>query len=132
MPDQCGIPVIVTPAEIAREVTLGGAIELCLKAAGYQMDKQAAGDLGADKAQFSRWQSGTEGILWPKLARLMAQCGNDAPVRWMVHQQGYELASLHKRETDLERENRELRQKLEQIERERAVELRLYTKLRSA
>lgn len=72
--------------------------------------------LAVDKAQFSRWQSGAEGILWPKFSRLMDVCGNDTPVLWMLHQRGYDLHSLRKKESETERE---LRQAREQLENER-------------
>lgn len=100
---QLAIPVDVRPEEVARKKSLGAAIELCAEAAGYALDKQLAADLGVDKAQFSRWTSGTEGIVWPKLTTIMDKCGNDAPVLWMLHDRGFDLHSLRRRETDLER-----------------------------
>lgn len=132
MNTQAGIPVEVTPREIARERSLGGAIGLCARAAGFELDKELQQELKVDKAQFSRWQSGQEGILWPKLESLMAVCGNDAPVLWMVHQRGYDLNSLRPRETELERENRILREELERERAERAIERRLIKELRAA
>lgn len=110
MTTQLSIPVEVRPEEVARERSLGGAIELCAKAGGYSLDKELQLALGADKAQFSRWQSGTEGILWPKLAKLMDLCGNDAPLLWMLHERGFDLHSLRRRETETEAENRKLRE----------------------
>lgn len=121
MSDQAGIPVTVTPEEVAREKTLGGAIELCAKAAGYDLDKQLAFDMGVDKAQFSRWTNGTEGILWPKLRKLMSLCGNDAPVLWMLHQIGYDLHALRRRESELERRLRESEEALARERSERAA-----------
>lgn len=56
--------------------------------------------------------SGTEGVQWPKFVALMDKCGNDAPLMWMLHQRGYDLHSLRRRESELERENRELRERL--------------------
>lgn len=106
MSEQFGLPTEVTPAEIAREKTLGGAIELCAKAAGFSLDKELQQELGVDKAQFSRWQSGQEGIVWPKFLRLMEVCGNDAPIFWMLHQRGYDIGSVRKRETETERKLR--------------------------
>ena len=106
MTNQLSLPATVTSIEIAREQSLGGAIELCAKAAGFTFDKELQMALGADKAQFSRWQSGAEGIVWPKLVRLMDHCGNDAPLLWMAHARGYDLNSLRHRETELERRNR--------------------------
>jgi plasmid maintenance system antidote protein VapI len=117
MSDQIAIPVEIRPEEVAREKTLGGAIELCAKVAGYDLDKQLAMELDVDKAQFSRWTNGTEGITWPKLRKLMDRCGNNAPVLWMLYQMGYDLHSLRKRETETERR---LRDAEEALARERA------------
>jgi hypothetical protein len=45
---------------------------------------------------------------------------------------GYDPRQLHRMESDLERENRLLREKLERIEQEREVELRFVRELRIA
>jgi hypothetical protein len=76
--NQLAFPSEVTPQEIAREATLGGAISLCAKVAGFE-PKQVQAELATDKAQFSRWTDDKEGIVWKKLAALMDMCGNDAP-----------------------------------------------------
>ncbi len=113
---QLGIPVALSPQEIARERSLGDAIGLCVKAAGYE-PKDVQIDLKWDKGQWSRWESGEEGIKWAKLIALMDYCGNDAPLLWMLHARGYELGSLHKRETETEqllRQEREARAKAEE------------------
>jgi plasmid maintenance system antidote protein VapI len=130
MTTQAGIPVDVTPREIEREKSLGGAIALCAKAAGFELDKTLQQELEVDKAQFSRWQSGQEGIVWAKFVKLMDVCGNDAPLMWMLHQRGYDLNSLRRQETELERENRLLREELEREKSERAIERRLFTEIR--
>ena len=103
---QLAIPSTVTPEEVARKQSLGSAIELCAEAAGFDLDKQLASALHVDKGQFSRWTSGTEGVMWGKLAALMDVCGNDTPVLWMAHQRGYDLHAMRKRESELERELR--------------------------
>ena len=59
-----------------------------------------------DKGQLSRWESGAEGVCWPKLQRLMQICGNDVPVLWQLHQCGYDLSSVRRRETALEHQLR--------------------------
>lgn len=100
---QIALPVEVRPDEIARKQTLGSAIELCAELAGHSLDKTLQSELGVDKAQFSRWQSGSEGIVWPKFTKLMDTCGNDAPLLWMNHQRGYDLYSMRKRQTETER-----------------------------
>jgi hypothetical protein len=117
MSDQVPIPMPVRPEEVQREKTLGAAIELCAKVGGYAFDKQLQQDLGVDKAQFSRWQSGAEGIVWPKLERLMVLCGNEAPLLWMLDQRGYDLHSLRRVESELERQNRLLREENEALRR---------------
>lgn len=116
MPSQISLPVEVRPEEIARKQTLGAAIELCAELAGFALDKELQQALEVDKAQFSRWQSGTEGVVWPKFEKLMDACGNDAPVLWMLYQRGYDLHSLRKRQTETERQleaEREAREKAE-------------------
>lgn len=129
--NQLGFPSEVTPQEVAREQSLGGAINLCAKAAGLT-PKEVQDALKADRAQFSRWTDDKEGILWPKLAALMDTCGNDAPLFWMLHARGYDLSSLRRRETETERENRQLREQLAQERAEREVERRLFRELRVA
>lgn len=106
---QMALPVEVTPQEVARERSLGEAIALCARAAGFTPKELQAG-LKLDKAQWSRWESGQEGVVWPKLTALMDHCGNDAPLLWMLHARGYDLHSLRKRESDVERQNRLLRE----------------------
>lgn len=110
MSNQLALPVEVRPDEVIREKTLGGAIELCAKAAGFGLDKELSIPLGVDKGQFSRWQSGTEGIKWDKIASLMDYCGNDAPLLWMLHQRGYDLHGLRLRESETEKKLREARE----------------------
>lgn len=117
--NQLGFPSDVTPQEVLREQSLGGAIDLCAKAAGLA-PKQVQDALKSDKAQYSRWVENKEGILWPKLRTLMDHCGNDAPVLWMLHDRGYDMSSLRRRETETERqlrlaleENRALRRVLQ-------------------
>jgi hypothetical protein len=100
--NQLGFPSDVTPQEVARETTLGGAISLCAKAAGLS-PKEVQDALKADRSQFSRWTDDKEGILWSKLSALMDQCGNDAPLLWMLHARGYDLSSLRRQETETER-----------------------------
>lgn len=129
--NQLGFPSEVTPQEVAREQTLGGAINLCAKAAGLS-PKEVQDALKADRAQFSRWTDDKEGILWSKLSALMDECGNDAPIFWMLHARGYDLSSLRRLETETERENRLLREQLAQERSEREVERRLFRELRVA
>jgi len=114
---QQAIPVDIRQSEINREKTFGGALSLCAKAAGFDLDKELQQTLGVDKAQFSRWKNGTEGVNWQKLQNLMDICGNHAPVLWMVDQLGYDLSSLRRKQSITEQEldqEKSARQKVEQ------------------
>lgn len=128
---QLGLPTEVTPQEIAREQTLGGAIGLCAKAAGLA-PKEVQDRLKSDKAQWSRWESGAEGVVWPKFEALMDACGNDAPLLWMLNRRGYDLSSLRKRESVIERQLREAHEKIAALEAQSATERRLFRELRAA
>lgn len=119
--NQLSIPVEIRPEEVARKATLGKAIEHCAEMGGYALDKQLQEELNADKAQFSRWLSGQEGIVWPKLEKLMDTCGNDVPVLWMLSRRGYDLSSLRKRETETERELRLAREEVAQLRHDKRV-----------
>lgn len=112
---QIAIPTEITAPEVVREKTLGGAISLCVKAAGRE-PKELQLDLHWDKAQWSRWESGQEGIVWSKLSALMDYCGNDAPLLWMLNARGYDLHSLRKRESETERELRLTKERLAAVE----------------
>lgn len=115
--NQLSIPLEVRPEEIMRKHSLGGAIELCAELGGYALDKTLQQELKVDKAQFSRWHSGTEGVQWGKFAELMDKCGNDVPVLWMLHQRGYDLHSVRRLESETERENRILREEVAALRR---------------
>lgn len=117
MTTQLSLPVPLRPEEVMREKSLGGAIDLCAKAGGHEFDKTLQLALGVDKAQFSRWLSGDEGIKWPKITALMDTCGNDAPLMWMLHARGYDLHSLRRKESETERENRLLREEVTALRR---------------
>jgi hypothetical protein len=118
--NQLGFPSEVTIQEITREKSLGDAIGLCIKAAGFE-PKQVTDDLKMDKAQWSRWQSGQEGVMWPKLLAVMDKCGNDAPLLWMNHARGYDLSAMLRRETDLERQLREAQEHIARLQLDKRV-----------
>lgn len=120
MTSQIALPVLVSQDEIVREKTLGGALELCAKAADFVREKTLCESLKFDKAQLSRWHNGTEGIIWPKFVKLMDACGNEAPLLWMLHQRGYDISSLRKRETEYQKRVRELEEELSEEKKKRA------------
>lgn len=121
MRNQISIPSFVRPEEIARKDSLGKAMELGAEAGGYSFDKRLLSLLGADKGQASRWLSGTEGIIWPRLSAFMDVVGNDVPVLWMMHQRGYDIHSFRKRESETEMKLRLLQEHAEKVEQENAL-----------
>lgn len=109
------ITVEVPVSEIVRKPSLGKAIEYCAELAGYSYDKElerALNERGVkiDNTQLTRWRQGAEGIKWEKFTGLMDVCGNDAPLLWMLHARGFDVASVRRVETTVERENRLLRE----------------------
>lgn len=97
------------------------AVVKCTDAAGVQ-DKTVIADLSydpkasVDAATWSRIKHGTASPSWPTLDALMDAMGNELPLFWALHQRGYDPGSLRRYETDVERENRSLREQLaEQI-----------------
>lgn len=113
---QLALPTEVTPTEVVRKTSLGGAISLCVEASGLEI-KQVLGAVRADKGQFSRWVGGTEGVVWPKLDALMGACGNHAPLLWMAHAAGYDLSSMRQRESLVETQLRQAQEEIHALRR---------------
>ncbi|HEX5756880.1 MAG TPA: hypothetical protein VFY12_11085 [Arenimonas sp.] len=109
--------------EIARKLCFASALELCAEVAGYSLDKQSCAEIGMDKARWSRIKAGQEGIKWEQLQQFMDACGNDAPLLWMVHQRGYDLHSMHRRQSETERKLKATQDELEALKRQREIEL---------
>lgn len=65
------------------------------------------------------------------LERLMDVCGNDAPLLWMLHRRGYDLHSLRRRESETERELRLARERIAELENERAVTMRVLREMKA-
>lgn len=133
--NQLGFPSDVTIQEIAREKTFGGAIALCAKAAGLEAKQvtdavKTSEGKPVDKAAWSRWVNDNEGVEWPKLLQIMDKCGNDAPLLWMLHARGYDIGSLRRKETELERQLRQVQEDLARERQERELERRLFRELR--
>lgn len=114
--NQLALPVEVAPAEIIRKGTFGAAVALTYEVAGL-CPKTVLADCRFDKGQLSRWESGTEGVNWPKLQALMDRCGNDVPVLWQLHQRGYDITAVRKRESELERQLRVVTEERDALKR---------------
>lgn len=127
---QLQIPHPVSLDEVARKSSLGKAIDLCAEIGGARNDAEVSTDLGVDKAQLSRWKNDSEGIKWPKLKSMMQSYGNHAPVLWMLYDLGYDLTSLRMRETETERQLREARERIAELESRHEIEIDLLRKLK--
>jgi hypothetical protein len=115
-------------AEWAEWTSEAKVISNMLKNSGLQ-DKTIAIEIGVDPAILSKAQTGGARLSEQHMDSLMDACGSEAWLQYWNLKRGYNPRSLRRMESDLERENRQLRERLEDIERERAVELRLYSKL---
>lgn len=101
----------VDVSTIAALPSLGAACAKCAEWSGLS-DKAVCLETDIDPGQWSRIKTGQAHPSGEFLLKLMDCCGNEAPLIWLVHHRGYDPASLRRRETDLERENRELRETL--------------------
>lgn len=103
--------------DITRQKTLSGALAIGAAAAGLDLEKEVHIPLGIDAGHWTRMRSGAAGFQWDTLRAICDLYGNDAPVLWMLHQRGYDLHSLRKRETETEQALR--------LERENSARLQL-------
>jgi hypothetical protein len=115
------MPREMTPVDaslIAKQASMTKALQLCQTLSGKD-DAQFYGDGGIvkDQAQWSRIM-GPSNHSFPhdKLNLFMDLAGNEAPLLWLLHSRGYELSSLHLRETETERELRITKQRLAAVE----------------
>lgn len=108
----------IDPALIAKQPSMTKALALCQTISGLP-DAKFYGDGGIVKhqAQWSRILSEHSEHQFPhdKLNLYMDLAGNEAPMLWLLHSRGYDLGSLHLRETETERALR--------IERDRNAKL---------
>lgn len=102
-----------------------------LKNSGLQ-DKTVAIEIGLDAAILSKAQSGQARLSEQHMDALMDACGSEAWLHYWLVKRGYDPRVLRRMETDLEKENRLLREQLATVTREREVELRLIRDLRVA
>lgn len=119
----------VDVALVVSQPSLLSAVKLCIALGGFTTDKQLYLDLEIDAGHWTRVMRGEAHFPIDKLGLLMDLCGNEAPLIWLLHSRGYDVASLRKRETETERE---LRQAREDLARERLKNEALREAFRSA
>lgn len=106
-------------------------IESMVTKSGLQ-DKTIAIEIGVDPAVLSKAQSGQARLAEKQMDALMDTCGSEAWMHYWLLRRGYDPRSLHRMESDLERENRLLREKLAEVERAREIERNFVRELRIA
>lgn len=111
----------VDPGLIAQQVSLLGAIKLCISLAGFDADKEVYKALGIDAGHWSRIHRGEAHFPVDKLTSLMDLCANEAPLMWLVDDRGYDLGSLRRKETEVERLLRESREENEMLRHDKRV-----------
>lgn len=101
----------VTHEQLAACPNFHAAIRALMDQSGMQ-DKSIAIEADIDPAQLSKIASGQAGIQPAALRRLQDACGSYLPLFWLCWSEGFDPLTLRRKETDLERENRELREEL--------------------
>lgn len=113
----------VPEADFAKLTSEAAGIRYAAENSGLQ-DKSLAIEIGTDAGTFSKAKAGQARLNDEALDALMDATGCEAPLYALLLRRGYDPRSLRRIETDVERENRELRERLEQVEHEREIERR--------
>lgn len=114
---------VIPETDFNKLKTEAAAVRYATENSGLQ-DKSIAIEIGTDNATLSRAKLGQARLPEDALHALMDATGIEAPLFALLLRRGYDPRSLRKFENDVERENRELREQLDQIRREREIEQR--------
>lgn len=107
----------VDTALVARQQDMTGAILLGQQIAGLE-DKEVAGALAMDKAQWSRIKSAQAHFPQDRLMNYMDVCANEVPLIWLANKRGYELVPL---QTEMERQLAHEREEKQRLANENAL-----------
>jgi len=113
-------PQKVDPQTIAAIPNMTRAIVLCSDMAGLHNDKDQARSLGIDASTWSQIKQGQRAFPHDRYSEMFDQFGNEIPLLFLLHQRGYDLNSLHKRESETERLLREKTEALADAEKKLA------------
>lgn len=105
----------VTYDDLVRVQSFHGAIRAAMDQSGMQ-DKSIAIESQIDDAQLSKIASGQSGIQPDKLLRLQRACRSRLPLFYLNWADGMDPLSMRERESELERQLREERQKVAALE----------------
>lgn len=119
---------VIPDADLTKLINEARAVQYACENSGLQ-DKTIAIEIGVDAAVLSKAKAGQARLGDDALDALMDATGFEAPlICWMLRR-GYDPRSLRRFESDVERENRELRERLIAIETERQIERRTIREL---
>jgi hypothetical protein len=99
------------------------ALASSIATSGLQ-EKTVAIEAEIDPSTLAKVKQGTARPSEEHLERIMDATGSEAWLFYWLLKRGYDPRSLHRIETDVERENRELKERLARMEAEREVERR--------
>lgn len=108
--------------------TLKQAIGLCMATAGYTLDKEVADAIGMSTSALSKWKENSDRN-WSHMQDLMTVCNSEIPLLWQVHKMGYDILSLRKRESELERQLRLKDEELTKVQMEHQAALSALRKI---
>lgn len=120
----------VPETDFAKLNSEAAAVKYACENSGLQ-DKSIAIDIGTDAGTLSKAKAGQARLNESNLDALMDTTGSEAPLFAWLLRRGYDPRSLRRIETDVERENRELRERVAALEHEREIEKRLIRELRA-
>lgn len=112
-PASASVPMQV----IATQPSMTAAMNLAIAASGLT-DREVAGALDIDPAQWSRIRSGQGHFPQDRLDTLCELLGNDIVLQWLADRRGFDLAP---KLSTLERQLHELRTQLAERDRDLAV-----------
>jgi transcriptional regulator with XRE-family HTH domain len=124
-------PLQVVPESDWKWRSEAAAIASMIARSGLQ-EKTIAIECGIDASTLAKVKQGTARPSEEHLNAMMDATGYEAWLFYWIIKRGYDPRSLRRFESDVERENRELRERMAAMEAEREVELRLYRQLRAA
>lgn len=123
-------PLRVIPESEWNWPTEAAAIASTIAMSGLQ-EKTVAIDTGIDASTLAKVKQGTARPSEDGLDRMMDTCGSEAWLFYWLLRRGYDPRSLRRFESEVERENRELRDRMATMEVEREVERRTIRDLMS-
>ena len=118
----------IPDADLPKLTSEAAAVRYACENSGLQ-DKAIAVEIGVDAAVLSRAKIGQARLSDDAMDALQDATGLEAPMFAMILRRGYDPRSLRRIETDVERENRELRERVAAMETEREIERRTIREL---